>query len=80
MERMRPTEPTGILEFLRSAERLKITERSACTTTGAPESAAEHTWRLCLKALVLAPEFPDIDFAGPRIRRNSPPVQATGYQ
>jgi putative hydrolase of HD superfamily len=60
---MRPTELTGILEFLRSAERLKITERSAYTTTGARESAAEHTWRLCLMALVLAPEFPDVDFA-----------------
>ncbi len=60
---MRPTELTGILEFLRSAERLKTTERSAYTTTGARESAAEHTWRLCLMALVLAPEFPDVDFA-----------------
>jgi 5'-deoxynucleotidase YfbR-like HD superfamily hydrolase len=57
------TDLAGILAFLRSAERLKTTDRSAYTSTGRRESAAEHTWRLCLMALVLAPEFPDVDFA-----------------
>src|SRR5690349_10253668 len=57
------TDLAGILAFLRSAERLKTTDRSAYTSTGRRESAAEHTWRLCLMALVLAPEFPDADFA-----------------
>jgi len=53
----------GILEFLRAAERLKVTFRSAYTSAGRPESVAEHTWRLCLMALVLAPEFPGVDFS-----------------
>jgi 5'-deoxynucleotidase YfbR-like HD superfamily hydrolase len=53
----------GILEFLRAAERLKHTGRSAYTSSGERESVAEHTWRLCLMALVLRPEFPDVDFA-----------------
>jgi putative hydrolase of HD superfamily len=52
----------GLLAFLRSAEQLKATYRSAYTTVGRQESAAEHTWRLCLMAMVLAPEFPEVDF------------------
>jgi putative hydrolases of HD superfamily len=60
---MGPSDLARMLAFLRSAERLKTTERSAYTSTGARESAAEHTWRVCLMALVLAPEFPDVDFA-----------------
>ncbi|MXQ10391.1 HD domain-containing protein [Microvirga makkahensis] len=51
----------GALEFLREAERLKSTLRSGFTSTGRPESTAEHTWRLCLMALVFADEFGDID-------------------
>ena len=51
----------GILEFLRAAERLKVTTRSAYTSDGSPESVAEHSWRLCLMALVLREDFPDID-------------------
>lgn len=51
----------GILEFLRRAEALKTAKRSGWTTAGQPESVAEHTWRLCLMALVLRPAFPDID-------------------
>jgi putative hydrolase of HD superfamily len=54
---------TGILEFLRAAERLKVTYRSAYTSAGRPESVAEHTWRLCLMALVLVPAFPGVDFS-----------------
>ncbi len=60
---MRPDDLTGLLEFLRAAERLKATDRSGYTSAGRPESVAEHTWRLCLMALVLAPEFPEVDFA-----------------
>jgi len=51
----------GALEFLRQAERLKSTLRSGYTSTGRPESTAEHTWRLCLMALVLSDEFEGID-------------------
>ena len=53
----------GILSFLRSAERLKDTVRSAYTADGRQESVASHTWRLCLMATVLAPEYPDVDTA-----------------
>jgi putative hydrolase of HD superfamily len=60
---MEPTELAGTLDFLRAAERLKATVRSAYTSTGVQESVAEHTWRLCLMALVLGPEFPDVDAA-----------------
>jgi putative hydrolases of HD superfamily len=51
----------GALEFLRQAERLKGTLRSGFTSTGRRESTAEHTWRLCLMALVLSDEFDGID-------------------
>lgn len=53
----------GLLDFLRAAEGLKTATRSGCTSTGEAESVAEHTWRLCLMALVLHPAFPDVDFA-----------------
>jgi putative hydrolase of HD superfamily len=53
----------GILDFLRSAERLKSTTRTGYTSAGEQESVAEHTWRLCLMALVMRPAFPEIDFA-----------------
>jgi putative hydrolases of HD superfamily len=43
----------GILAFLRSAERLKTVTRSGWTSAGQRESVAEHTWRLCLMAMVL---------------------------
>jgi putative hydrolases of HD superfamily len=56
------TDLSGILDFLRAAEALKTTTRSGWTTAGQPESVAEHTWRLCLMAMVLRPAFPEVDF------------------
>lgn len=55
-------ERAGVLAFLRRAERLKDTVRSAHTSAGRPESVAEHTWRLCLMAVVLGPYYPAVDF------------------
>jgi len=49
------------LEFLREAEQLKDTLRSAYTTSGRTESVAEHTWRLTLLAITFADELPDLD-------------------
>ena len=63
MSAMEPTELAGILDFLRGAERLKVVTRSGWTSEGRPESVAEHSWRLCLMALVLREEFPEVDFA-----------------
>jgi len=51
----------GALDFLREAERLKSTLRSGYTSSGRPESTAEHSWRLCLMALVFADAFDGID-------------------
>lgn len=53
----------GILTFLRDAERLKTVTRSGWTSTGQRESVAEHTWRLCLMAMVLYEGAPGIDLA-----------------
>jgi putative hydrolase of HD superfamily len=52
----------GVLSFLRAAERLKTITRSAWTSAGQPESVAEHTWRLCLMAMVCHAYFPDVSF------------------
>ena len=51
----------GILAFLRAAERLKTVTRSGWTSTGEAESVAEHTWRLCLMAMVLYGRADDVD-------------------
>jgi len=50
------------LDFIRSAERLKNVLRSGFTSTGRPESTPEHTWRLCLLAMVFHDELPELDF------------------
>jgi putative hydrolase of HD superfamily len=60
---MQPDELEGILTFLRAAERLKTVVRSGWTSVGQPESVAEHTWRLCLMAMVLYSNRPGIDLA-----------------
>ncbi len=59
---MESTDLAGVLDFLRAAEQLKVKTRSAFTSDGRAESIAEHTWRLCLMAMVLRPTFPDVDF------------------
>lgn len=43
----------AFLAFLRAAAALKDTLRSGFTPGGRAESTAEHTWRLCLIAVVL---------------------------
>ena len=60
---MRADELDGVLAFLRAAERLKTVTRSGWTSTGKAESVAEHTWRLCLMAMVLYGRAEDIDLA-----------------
>jgi putative hydrolase of HD superfamily len=60
---MNETDLAGLLDFLRAAERLKTVPRSGYTSAGDRESVAAHTWRLSLMALLLAPEFPEVDFA-----------------
>ncbi len=60
---MQSTDLSGILEFLRRAEKLKNTFRSSHTSEGRRESVAEHTWRLCLMALLFERSLPGVDFA-----------------
>jgi putative hydrolase of HD superfamily len=60
---MHAEELDGILAFLRSAERLKTVTRSGWTSAGQPESVAEHTWRLCLMAMLLYGREDEINLA-----------------
>ncbi|SMO84348.1 HD domain-containing protein [Fodinibius sediminis] len=60
---MEKEELKGILTFLRNSEQLKNTYRSSYTSTGRTESVAEHSWRLCLMALILERYFPEVDMA-----------------
>ena len=60
---MPPDELDGVLAFLRAAERLKTVKRSGWTSTGEAESVAEHTWRLCLMAMVVYGQTPGVDLA-----------------
>ncbi|MEM9776089.1 MAG: HD domain-containing protein, partial [Chloroflexota bacterium] len=58
---MNNVEILAVLDFLKSAEQLKNTIRSAHTSEGREESTAEHTWRLCLMAMLLADSYPNVD-------------------
>jgi putative hydrolases of HD superfamily len=60
---MRAEEIEGVLTFLRAAERLKTVMRSGWTSDGQQESVAEHTWRLCLMAMLLYGHTPGINLA-----------------
>ena len=51
------------ITFIQQAEKLKDVLRSSHTSSGRQESTAEHTWRLCLMAMVFEPHFSDIDFS-----------------
>lgn len=60
---MKPTDIPQRLAFIREAERLKNVLRSAHTSVGRQESTAEHSWRLCLLALIFEDRFAHLDFA-----------------
>lgn len=49
------------LAFLREAEKLKNVLRFSHTSNGRQESTAEHSWRLCLIAMIFADQFEDIN-------------------
>ncbi|MBV4484586.1 HD domain-containing protein [Pseudomonas sp. SWRI153] len=51
----------GRLDFLREAEKLKDVLRSAHTSSGRTESTAEHSWRLCLMAIVFGDYLTGLD-------------------
>jgi len=49
-------------DFIHVAENLKNNTRHSVTSTGRPESVAEHSWRVSLMALLLEDEIVDVDF------------------
>ncbi|KAF5859820.1 hypothetical protein ETB97_002372 [Aspergillus alliaceus] len=49
------------LAFLREAEQLKNVLRSSYTSNGRNESTAEHSWRLCLMAMIFEDELTNLD-------------------
>lgn len=54
-------EPTEFLQVMHLAERLKNNTRHSWTSAGRHESVADHSWRLCLMALLVRDEFPQAD-------------------
>ena len=54
-------DPRKLLDALRVAERLKDATRHCYTSSGRHESVAEHSWRIALMAMLIAPEFPEAD-------------------
>ncbi len=53
--------PAELLEILFVAEKLKCNTRHCYTSSGRHESVAEHSWRIALMAMLIAPEFPEAD-------------------
>jgi putative hydrolase of HD superfamily len=51
----------GLYRFVEAAGGLKDTLRSGWTAAGRAESVAEHSWRLALLAMALAPRQPELD-------------------
>lgn len=49
------------LNFLSIAEKLKCNTRHSYTSSGRPESVAEHSWRLALMAYLIRDEFPEVN-------------------
>lgn len=54
-------EPKAFLQVMHLAERLKNNTRHSWTSAGRHESVADHSWRLCLMALLVRDEFPQAD-------------------
>jgi putative hydrolase of HD superfamily len=50
-----------LLDFLSALECLKTNGRHSVTCGGITETVAAHSWRLSVMALLLLPEFPEID-------------------
>lgn len=53
--------PSELFSILAVAEKLKCNTRHCYTSSGRHESVAEHSWRVALMAMLIAPEFPDAD-------------------
>lgn len=51
----------GVIDFLQSASALKDTLRTGRTVSGRRESTADHSWRLCLLAMLLADDLDGVN-------------------
>ncbi|HEX8062229.1 MAG TPA: HD domain-containing protein [Allosphingosinicella sp.] len=56
-----PARLEGMIDFLQSASALKDTLRTGRTASGRRESSADHSWRLCLLAMLLADDLEGVD-------------------
>lgn len=56
-----PARLEGVIDFLQSASALKDTLRTGRTASGRRESSADHSWRLCLLAMLLADELEGVN-------------------
>lgn len=54
-------DPRTFLDYLSVCERLKSEPRHCFTAGGIREYVAGHSWRIALMAMLLAPEFPELD-------------------
>ncbi len=53
--------PQEIIKFLGILEKLKCNTRHNWTTSKRQESVAEHSWRLAVMAMLMEPDFPELD-------------------
>ena len=56
-----PERLEGVIDFLQSASALKDTLRTGRTASGRRESTADHSWRLCLLAMLLSEDMEGVD-------------------
>jgi putative hydrolase of HD superfamily len=54
-------EQRELLNFLCKIERLKTNGRHSVTAGGVTETVAAHSWRLAVFAMLILPEFPEVD-------------------
>ena len=59
--RNEPGEVEEYTDFIKEAEGLKSTLRTAWTAEGRQESTAEHSWRLAMLAMLLRDALPEVD-------------------
>lgn len=53
--------PRELLDFLTVMEKMKCNTRHSWTSDGTHETVAAHSWRLSLMAMLMEPEFPELD-------------------
>lgn len=54
-------QPAELFRIMSVAEKLKCNTRHCYTSSGRPESVAEHSWRLGIFAMLVENEFPEAD-------------------